>query len=183
MVANGVAGAVLAGGASRRFGSDKAMFRVEGSTMLERAVSLLSSVSCDPIFVVGGGAEQRQVTGTKYVPDKYPGEGPLGALLSALGSAATSWTMVIACDLPYLNVDVLEALLGHQTSADVVLARTSRGPEPLVGLYSQTVQPQFEAAFASGTRAMSDALEFVTVDHVLTTASKQLRNVNRVEDL
>ncbi|MFV1992174.1 MAG: molybdenum cofactor guanylyltransferase [Acidimicrobiales bacterium] len=182
-MADGVAGAVLAGGASRRFGSDKAVFRVEGSTMLERAVSLLSSVNCDPILVVGGRSEQRHVTGTTFVPDKYPGEGPLGGVLTALDAVVASWTMMIACDLPYLNADVLEALLTHATTADVVLARTSRGPEPLVGLYSQTVQTRFEAAFRSGTRAVSDALGLVTVDHVSVVASKQLRNVNRVEDL
>ncbi|MFV1989189.1 MAG: molybdenum cofactor guanylyltransferase, partial [Acidimicrobiales bacterium] len=178
-----LAGAVLAGGASRRFGSDKAMFQVDGSTMLERAVSLLMSVKCDPILIVGGSPEQRAVPATIHVLDNYPGEGPLGGVLSALARTDSQWTMVIACDLPYLSSGVLQTLLAHQTNADVVVVETPRGPEPLVGLYSQTARMPFEAAFSGGTRAMRDALALVSVDYVPMGASDELRNVNRVEDL
>jgi molybdenum cofactor guanylyltransferase len=178
-----IAGAVLAGGASRRFGSDKAVASLGGQTLLERAVSVVATAGCDPVLIVGGEQRHRNIENTIYVPDLYAGEGPLGGLLSALAVSGTDWTLLVACDLPSLTPELLRILIEARGSHDVVLAAGSRGCEPLIGIYRRSVESRFAEAFQAGTRALHGALKLVDVGLVTVPDEKILRNVNRVEDL
>jgi molybdopterin-guanine dinucleotide biosynthesis protein A len=78
-----VAGAVLAGGASRRMGRDKAHVAFGGEPMLARVAGALSGAGVDPVVVVGGDAAKAEELGLATIADGWPGEGPLGGLLTA----------------------------------------------------------------------------------------------------
>ena len=80
------AGAVLAGGASSRMGADKAFIAVGGVPMVLRAVTALRAAGADPVAVVGGDGPRLQGLGLSYISDRYPGEGPLGGIITALGA-------------------------------------------------------------------------------------------------
>ncbi len=183
MSPDAIAGAVLAGGASRRFGSDKAVASLGEQTLLERAVAVLATAGCDPVLVIGGEQQHRVIENTTYVPDLYVGEGPLGGLLSALAASEADWTLLVACDLPSLTPELLGTLIEARGSYDVVLATGSRGFEPLVGIYRRSVESRLADAFQAGTRAMHGALELMDVGFVTVPNDEILRNVNRVEDL
>jgi molybdopterin-guanine dinucleotide biosynthesis protein A len=81
----GVAGAVLMGGASRRMGRDKALVEVDGLPMASRVAAALTAAGCRSAVAVGGDAAVHARLGLSSVPDRWPGEGPLGAIVTVLG--------------------------------------------------------------------------------------------------
>jgi len=104
----GILGAVLAGGASSRFGSDKAMAEYHGKPLIEHVMYRLRPQVSD-IVVVG-----RDHPGAVSVPDRpAPGLGPLGGLCAALHHAAAGGydaVLTSGCDLPELPLDLRDAL-------------------------------------------------------------------------
>jgi len=114
-------GAILAGGASRRFGSDKALARIEGRAMIEHVAERLAA-QCEAVVVVG-----RDWPGLDRVEDRpAPRLGPLGGLAGALAYAeAHGFEAVLTsgCDLPGLPLDLAnrlappDALLKRQPTA------------------------------------------------------------------
>ena len=89
-------GVVLAGGASRRMGRDKAEIRFDGRSLLERTCAVLRGVFEEAICV--GRADEVSRMAVRCVPDERPGMGPLGGLETALVETSTAWVFVVACD-------------------------------------------------------------------------------------
>jgi len=153
-------GAVLAGGASVRFGSPKWRATVLGQTMGARAVAALAphtsrvvAISGDP-EVVGLGIEARA--------DLHPGRGPIGGIHTALAWAhelSLDGVVVLACDLPLVTADVVGAIVGAWAGEAVVAPMGPRGPEPLCALWSVRAFPQVEAAAHGATRSPRRLLE------------------------
>lgn len=129
-----ILGAVLAGGQSSRFGSDKALAEFDGRTLLSRAVDALSGW-CDYVVVVG-----RAAAPAPTLPDwPRPGMGPLGGLAGALRFAADErYTTVLSCGVDSLGLpDDLPDLLGAPPAC--------LNAQPVVGLWPTSAAPQVEA--------------------------------------
>ena len=94
-----VAGAVLVGGASRRMGVDKASLEVDGRPLAVTACSALLGAGISPVAVVGGASHPPLPPGVKWLPDRWPGEGPLGGILTALRCVAAENTGADICRL------------------------------------------------------------------------------------
>ena len=177
-----VAGAVLTGGASRRMGRNKALVEVDGQPMAVRVTRALDGAGCRPVVVIGGDLAARATLGLSGRADDYPGDGPLGAIITALEHAAPCPVLVAACDLPWLDVATVVALIAaHRDDIDVVAAATDR-IEPLLSRWSPSALEHARAAFAAGDRAVHVVLEGLRV-HTVEVAPSALRNVNRPDDL
>src|SRR6267378_852837 len=101
-----IAGYVLAGGAITRLGRDKALVEFDGKPMLARMVELLREVTKSAKVVAARG--KYETFGVEIVEDRWPGEGPLGGIITVLedaaGSAARSeWNLIVGCDMPFLT--------------------------------------------------------------------------------
>src|SRR5688500_4122268 len=95
--------AILAGGAARRMGgADKASLPLHGRRIIDGQVETLRQVS-DTIIVVGGELDRFNDLGITSVPDLYTGCGPLGGIYSALLASDRPWTLILACDMPFLS--------------------------------------------------------------------------------
>lgn len=95
------------------------------------------------------------------VADIYPGEGPLGAILTAL--AASPSALILAVDMPLVTDDTLAELV-RQPGGDAVIPRNPDGKlQPLAALYRASAQPKLAQAFAQGTRRVVDALSLLDV--------------------
>jgi molybdopterin-guanine dinucleotide biosynthesis protein A len=159
-------GYVLAGGASSRFGQDKALIEVGGKPMLARMCELLRGV-VDEVNVVAP-AEKYLSISVKSVVDLWPGEGPLGGIVTALLNTRKSdpqceWNLIVGCDMPFLTREWL-AYLAESTlksSAQVVLPHSAHGPEPLCACYRTDAGPALRAVFERGVRKVTDALKQV----------------------
>lgn len=112
-------GAILCGGRSSRFGTDKAEAPVGDLTMGGRLVGVLRSGGCDPVIGVGDSCSAS--LGVPVVPDIWPGGGPAVAVLSALTWAQNGHVLVVPCDLPLLvAADISEIVRRVETVADDV---------------------------------------------------------------
>jgi molybdopterin-guanine dinucleotide biosynthesis protein A len=187
-----LAGAVLTGGASRRMGRDKAFVEVHGEPMVRRVAAALAAAGCDPVVAVGGDGAALRAAGLAWVPDRWPGEGPLGAIVTALRHTGIP-TIVVATDLAFLDADCLAALVAAagpgdpggtpdgDGAVDVVVADSGR-PEPLCALWRPSSLVALERARDSGERAVHAVFASLRVREVAVDPAG-LRNVNRPGDL
>ena len=194
-----VTGAVLAGGRSRRFGSDKALYQVGGRAMVVRVADALRIGGATRVVVVGGDSPAFAALDLDTVEDRWPDAGPLGGLLTALGApvvptvvaaaGAVDAVVVAACDLPFVDGPTVAALLAalRTTAAAAAVADPGR-LQPLLGAWrAGLVEPVLAAAFAAGARSMDEALAALAVAGLavvpVPVAAGLLRNVNHRSDL
>lgn len=181
-----IAGAVLTGGSSRRMGRDKALIEIDGEPMVDRVGAVLERAGCIRVVAVGPASLAGRL---QHIDDLYPGEGPLGGILTAFSALANEAELVcvLACDLPSLDAVTINKLLhvareGDSPSAfDVVMARTDR-LEPLCAIWSRRCAPTLQSAFDDGQRAIHAVLQSLTVTAV-QVAPAALHNVNTPDDL
>jgi molybdopterin-guanine dinucleotide biosynthesis protein A len=165
----GVAGYVLAGGGSTRFGRDKARVEIGGMAMLARMIELLQHVTKQVKIVAVPGKYAE--FGVEIVLDRWPGEGPLGGIITALEDAAKSrgaceWNLIVSCDMPFLTADWLQFLgeRAAKSNAQVLLPHAVGGPEPLCACYRTDAAEPLLQAFGSGIRKITDAQKHLTTE-------------------
>jgi molybdopterin-guanine dinucleotide biosynthesis protein A len=124
-----LAGVVVAGGASRRFGSDKALAVLDGETLVERAHRAVRQV-CAEVVIADAG--RGLIASVRSVADG-PGHGPAAAILGAAQALPGRALLVLACDLPRVPVDLLRRIAAE--SGDWVVPAHAGGLEPLCALY------------------------------------------------
>ncbi len=114
---------VLAGGDSRRMGTDKAFLRMAGGgTIIEDILSKLTRLS-DEIILVTNRPRRYEPLGVKVVADIYPGKGSFGGIYTGLWAMGHSHGLVVACDMPFLNPPLLRYMLVMAPEYDVVVPR------------------------------------------------------------
>lgn len=126
---------ILVGGASSRMGRDKSQLLFNGRTSIERIATELLSAAL-PVAMVGARQPYRHLP-FRNVPDIHPQWGALGGIHAALQACARDWTLIVACDLPFVTAPLFErlaALRGEQADAVVPVQDDGR-PQPLCALY------------------------------------------------
>jgi molybdopterin-guanine dinucleotide biosynthesis protein A len=172
-------GAVLCGGASRRMETDKAMIEVDGIAMARRVADALAGAGCSPVMAIGGNRAALNHIGLDLVADEFPGEGPLGGILTALAVGAP--VAVAACDLPELASPTVAALVAALGDHDVAIARSDRA-EPLCAVWAGSSAAILRTRFLAGERAVHRAIAGLDIAWVPVSLS-ELRNVNTPGDL
>jgi molybdopterin-guanine dinucleotide biosynthesis protein A len=158
-----VAGYVLAGGGSTRFGRDKALVEVGGTPMLGRMSELVRRVTGQIKIVAAPG--KYEAFGVEIVEDRWSGEGPLGGIITALEDAASSatppeWNLILSCDMPFLTREWL-AFLGERAAkskAQVVFAHSASGPEPLCACWQTDAAAKLRSGFERGVRKVTEGI-------------------------
>jgi len=166
---NYFAGYVLAGGGSTRFGRDKALVEVDGKLMLARMIELLRGAAKEGKVVAVRG--KYEAFGVEIVEDRWPGEGPLGGIITALEATAKSpakceWNLIVSCDMPFLTREWLTFLCERaaKSEAQVVLPHSGHGLEPLCACYRTRAAGALRAAFESGVRKVTQGLQHVATE-------------------
>jgi molybdopterin-guanine dinucleotide biosynthesis protein A len=134
---DGVSAFVLAGGQSSRMGRDKAFVEVNGRTLLARALELCASVSND-VHVVGN--RDKFAAFGRVLEDELPNHGPLAGIHAALRASANELNLVLAVDMPFIEVKFLQYLVGQARngSACITVPRAGGGWQPLCAVYRKT---------------------------------------------
>lgn len=160
-----IAVAVLAGGASSRFGSDKGMVRLcpGGPTVIERVVAIGRGLSSETV-VIGHARYADLPLEAPVIPDRFPGEGPLAALLTALSATSAPRLLLLACDSPCLSTRLLQEMMAIRTDAELLIPRTADGRwHPMPGIYRRSIETRIEDRLASGARSFISLLDCATV--------------------
>jgi len=176
-------GAVLAGGQSRRMGRDKAFIEINGRPLLQVAVDALTSAGADPIIVVGGDDDGISRLGLQHVADLWPGEGPLGAIITALNAVEADLVAVLSCDLIAASPLAVRTVAGAIGTSDVAVPVVEGRSQWLHSVWRRSSQKHLDTAFAAGIRAPRLAVEGLAITHVLDGDPCWYHDADRPEDL
>jgi molybdenum cofactor guanylyltransferase len=159
---SGWEGVVLTGGASARMGRDKALLRVGGTPMAVRVARALLAAGAQQVWCVGGDLDGLGAAGLAAEPDDWPGQGPLGGVLTALDRAEAPVVAVVACDLLAPDAATLRALvdgLGAHPEADVVVPLLEGRRQVLHAVWRGSAAAGLQRAWDQGERSVRRAVE------------------------
>ncbi len=160
-------------------GVDKATIPIDGVAMARRMADTLVAAGCSQVVAIGGDPALLRDLGLDYIDDEFPGEGPLGGIVTAL--AVGSPAVVVACDLPRLRAATVTELVVELGGHDAAVAFTDRA-EPLCAVWSSRAAAVLRGKFESGERAVHRAIDGLDIAWVTVTAT-DLRNINTPGDL
>ena len=155
-------GIILAGGLSRRLGSDKAALPIDGQTLLARTVRILASV-VDEVLVIGRSQAPDLDPRVRLAPDDVPGLGPLGGMLTGLRRVRSPYTLIVACDLPFLRASILRHLLTLAPAYQAVIPLVDGRSQPLHAVYARDVQHTIAARLAANELSVESLLRELKV--------------------
>jgi molybdopterin-guanine dinucleotide biosynthesis protein A len=120
--------------------------------------------------------------GFDCIPDKIPGQGPLMGIASALGASANELNLVIACDIPHIDIRVVRKMLAEAEAADMVIPTTGSDKyEPLFAVYRKSSLEAINEVLSSGSRKISDAFALCRVRYI-KLKTNQLTNLNTMAE-
>lgn len=165
-----ISAAVLAGGHSRRLGTDKAFLRLQPDSppLLATIVARLHQVA-DDVFIVGPYGRGYEVFGVPVVPEEPPDRGPLAGIEAALETARHDRCLIVSCDLPFLNPVLLAWMAALPFDADALVPvlrdtqdRSDR-PQSLHAIYRRASLPAVRDLLAHDRRRVAALLSAITV--------------------
>jgi molybdopterin-guanine dinucleotide biosynthesis protein A len=175
---------ILAGGAATRF-PGKLEREIDGTPLLLRVYERLRGSR--PIYVAGRGGFPGDLDARLACPvivDRWPGRGPLAALVSACGEIEARHVFAVAADLPNVDADLLDELEGALGDGDeAAVPRHGERVEPLAALYDRAALLEHGyALLEEGRSSMRDLLARLRLSF-LAAASERFLNVNTPADL
>ncbi len=181
--------AVLAGGRGRRLdGRTKPLVELHGRTILARQAEALAALGVVPRLIAPDPTPYADLP-FEVVADLVDA-GALGALFTAVSTAPTPYTLVVAGDLPFVSAPFLAALVAWRTEAEAIVPRPGGRWQPLCAIYHRTVAARLEARISRGHWRVTEALDDLDVRAVsdaelsrFDTDGRLLLNVNTPEDL
>lgn len=180
---------VLAGGASRRMGTNKALLRVDqGETLIARVVSNMAALS-DDLIVVSNTPELYADLPARQVGDIYAGRGPLAGLHAGLSAARRAWSFVVACDMPLVDRRLVRYMVLLTAGHQAVVPRADDQPEPLHALYNKAALPAIEQRLEAGDLRVISFYPAIQVRYVephewaiFDSEGRSFANANTPED-
>jgi len=190
---------ILCGGRSARFGSDKAMLTIDGVPMIGRVIQHVSPVVDEIIIAARDPAQGMCITEAipddlMVVYDSVIGYGPIAGILAGLLASKSEYSVCLACDLPHVNPDVIDALFGcaEEREGDAAIPMHPNGMlETLHAVYGRPMIPACQRVTESGERTVRSAISLLSRAVFVPTESlrrfdpdlRTFLNVNYPEDL
>jgi molybdopterin-guanine dinucleotide biosynthesis protein A len=184
-----VSGIILAGGQSRRMGRDKALIDFQGKPIIAHVIATLRTLSQD-VVVVSNRSTRYDPLGARVAADYDPPCGPLGGIAAGLQAMDSELAIVVACDMPFLNVSLLRWLIGQAEGYDAVVPQTGDEYEPLHAIYRRTCYNPIVRRIEQGDRRVISFFADVRLRTIkeaawraIDPAGRSLVNLNTPGDL
>lgn len=176
-----------------RLGRAKALERINKQSLIERTIDCLSTVS-QALLVVTSQEQFRLIAAArlkgKVIVDIYPGKGALGGIYTGLASADSFYSLVVGCDMPFLNRDLLCYLIDLAPNFDVVVPRIDDMLEPLHAVYSRDCLAPIKELIDKDRLEVSQLFNLVKTRYVgkdeiakFDPRCLSLFNINTLDDL
>lgn len=149
--------AILAGGQSRRMGTDKSFVVVEGKPLLQHVIDRVGRLGY-PAVLIANDIPRYQAFGLPVYADVIPGAGALGGLYTALTHSATGYTLCLACDMPRVSPALLAHLISLADRHDAIVPRVGGVAQALHAIYHRRCLPVMEARIRRGELRISELL-------------------------
>ena len=190
-----VTGIILAGGKSSRLGRDKAWEDVGGQRIIDRVIGALQS-SCDEVLIIGDRPERQNELSLpkciQYRSDDLKGRGSIGGLYTGLKAADTLWSLVVACDMPFISRELIRFMLSiiSKNRCDAIVPVINGRYQPTHALYNSTCIPFIEKNISSGNFRMDSYFDEIYLEEISEDVINSIKgaelsffNVNTEDDL
>ena len=187
-------GAVLAGGRSSRFGSNKALFAPDGETLINKAVDMLRPLVKEVVVSAShANAGAYAFLGLDIVEDQHSDCGPLGGLEALLDRCSTPWLLILTCDMPCVDSDMLRTMIDHIKLSHgsfengiipqaIAWRRSDGSVSPFPLLIGKDALSVMRSRINSGRRSMKGLLGALNTYYIIAPSDRLLSNINRPED-
>ncbi|MBN1593547.1 MAG: molybdenum cofactor guanylyltransferase [Candidatus Coatesbacteria bacterium] len=173
---------MLAGGDSGRMGRDKCMLPVGGLPMVERIFRQIAP-HFEEVIISANDPDRFKFLNLPVIPDLKRGTGPLGGILSSLLTSSSDKNVVVACDIPDVNLPLLRRLLGMLDGFDAAIPRSNEGfLEPLFAAYSKSIIPAMRRQLDDGYRKISTVFDHAKIGYLDLPVGYDLKNLNTKRD-
>lgn len=177
-------GIILAGGASRRMGRDKAACLWEGVSFLERAIQALQPLTTK--ILVSSDNPRHGLNGVQRVEDLVKDKGPLMGLFSALSVSQDSLHLVLSCDYPLVDTQLLRLLSEDKTEYSPICVFTHKKEiHPFPGLYPGYIRTVLGTYLSENRLSVKEFLRRTPTQcvEIPNHMAHQLANMNTPDDL
>lgn len=154
---------IMAGGASRRMGSDKATLPFAGKTLLESVIASLQPLFLQTVVSV---SQPRPEIDLPQICDKLPHAGPLAGLATALEQISTPWAFMVACDMPFVSPALIQHLAQYRGTQQAIVPVVHGQLQPLAAFYSIRSIPVLRASLSLGERSLIGAIRNLDVSYI-----------------
>lgn len=182
-------GVVLAGGKSSRMGFNKAFIELGGKRLIEATVDRLKALFPE-VLIIANDQDLYAYLGVKIIPDLIPNSGSLGGIYTGLHAATHPQCFFAACDMPFLNADLISLLVREAAGWDVVVPRVGGELQPMHAIYAKSCLPFIKKAIDGGMLKIAWFFQKVSVKTIEEPALRALdpqllgfMNVNTPLDL
>ena len=184
-----VAGVILAGGKSSRFGSNKALALHQGTALIQTIARRLAGLFPETLLITNT-PEAYAFLGWPMTGDHYQNCGPLAGIHAALQAVSQPRAFVCGCDMPLVNPELIRFLCELPGDHEVVLPWLPEGPEPLYAVYSKKILPRIEEQLARNQCKIGMVYEKLRLRKVMAEEILQVlpdlttfQNINEQQDL
>ena len=150
--------AILGGGKSRRFGTDKAFMTFDNHRVVDFITKTIQDLF-HQVFFITDVRDKFHGVGITNIVDEILGQGPLGGIHTALGVGRGDYCFVMACDTPFVHPEIIQCLWEEISGEDIIVPELSGEIEPLMGFYSKRCRHDIETALEKGQRQAHKFLE------------------------
>jgi len=157
---------ILAGGKSRRFGTNKALSMFHGERLIERLARSLGRLTHN-VQIVTHTPEELAFLGLPMTGDLIPGCGPLGGIHTAIKTSGAETVVCVACDMPFVTDRFLRYMTEQAVDCDVVVPISAHGEEPLCAVYRDSCLSAVETCLHEGQYKITGFYERVRVKRIL----------------
>lgn len=138
-------------------GEDKFSMSFNGRKLIDFPLTLAKKIGADEVLVIGN--KLQDIEGPfKFVKDELDEVGPLGGILTGLKNSSNEINVVLPCDSPFINIELINTLLGESQNADVVVPSIEGRLHPVVGVFRRRLIDSMSAHLFAGGRKMMDFL-------------------------
>ncbi|RJP25884.1 MAG: molybdenum cofactor guanylyltransferase [Candidatus Abyssobacteria bacterium SURF_5] len=159
---------ILAGGKSTRIGQNKALLDFGGESLIGRIYRILKSAFND-VFVSANDKDIYKFLGAPVIPDAFPGGGSLAGIHAGLLACASAHCFFVACDMPFINIELIRRLHGLIDGYDVIIPVSTVGYEPLHAFYSRQCLPHIQQQLEQRNLKVIDFFSQVRIREVKRT--------------
>jgi molybdopterin-guanine dinucleotide biosynthesis protein A len=184
-----VSAVLLAGGESRRMGTDKATFVFRGKPLWQVQLETLRRLRPAEIFLSARVDPSWRPNDLQFIADSPPSRGPLSGLAASLGEIHTAHLLALAIDMPFMTENYLRSICDAIEPGRGVVAMIDNRAEPLVAVYPREAEIEFRNALAGSDFSLQNVIHHLVASGKLleisvTDQEKELfRNVNNVSDV
>ena len=180
---------ILAGGENKRFPVIKGFLEISGKRIIERNIELLKGIF-DRVIISTNNPELYFYLGVLMVGDVVEYRGPMTGILSGLTIPEVSEVFVTACDMPFINAELIKYIVDKwEKEYDALIPIFDDKPQPLLGIYSKRIAKSMEQSIINGERSLREFLRGINVFYIneeevrnIDPESRSFININTIED-